>query len=443
MEQVLEHRGVSQRRIFLTYLPLAAMWIMMAVEQPALNAVIARMSNATVQLAAFGVTFALALVVESPIIQMLSAGTAVAYDRSHYRRLLRIMHSLAIGLTVIHLVVALPWVYDLLMRRIGGVPVELIGPSREAFLWMVPWSAAVGYRRLWQGVLIRHGRAKVVPVTMVVRLVATALGLFLGYTFDLAQGATVAAVAIILGVVAGALASYLYARPVVRNELSETSAHELMSYRSFLRFYVPLAATSVMVLASRPILTFGIARAPMAVESLAIWPVLNAFNFMFHSLALALQEAIIALLRSREDLRQLRRFTRKLSVALAVVYFTVALSPLRDLWFTHVAGLTPNLVALIPIPLLLIAVFPSLGTFTAFFRGALVQQQRTPRITKGMGIHVSALVILLFGGAALFAFAGVITAAIAFTGSLFVEVIYLSYYSTEQRLDLPEQAAEV
>jgi hypothetical protein len=60
-----------------------------------------------------------------------------------------------------------------------------------------------------------------------------------------------------------------------------------------------------------------------------------------------------------------------------------------------------------------------------------------------MGIHVLALILLLFGGAALVAFAGVITAAIAFTGSLFVEVIYLSYYSTEQRLDLPETPAEV
>jgi hypothetical protein len=343
----------------------------------------------------------------------------------------------------LHLIIALPPVYDLLMRRLAGVPENLIAPSREAFLVMVPWSAAVGYRRLWQGVLIRHGRAKVVPLTMVVRLLATGIALFLGYTFDLAQGAGVAAAAIIFGVVAGALASYLYARPVVRRDMPETSAHELMSYRSFLQFYVPLAATSVMVLASRPILTVGIARAPMAVESLAVWPVLNAFNFMFHSLALALQEAIIALLHTREDLRALRRFTRRLALVLGVTYFAVALSPLRDLWFLHVAGLTPNLVALVPIPLLIIAIFPSLGTFTAFFRGVLVQQQRTPRITKGMGIHVLALILLLFGGAALVAFAGVITAAIAFTGSLFVEVIYLSYYSTEQRLDLPETPAEV
>ena len=435
--------GVSQHRILLTYLPLAAMWIMMAIEQPALNAVIARMSDATIQLAAFGVTFALALVVESPIIQMLSAGTALTYDKRHYRQLMRLMHVLAVSLSAIHLFLALPPVYDFLMRRVAGVPEELIGPSWEAFVFMVPWAAAVGYRRLWQGVLIRHGRAKVVPITMIIRLVATALGLALGYAFDLAQGATVAAVAIILGVVSGAVASFLYARPVVRDFLREESGRELMGYADFLRFYVPLAATSVMALASRPILTVGIARAPAAMESLAIWPVLNAFNFLFHSLALALQEAIIALLRSREDLRQLRIFTRRLALLLAALYYALALSPLRDLWFRHVAGLTPGLVTMVPIPLLIIAVFPSMGAFTAFFRGVLVQQKRTTRITKGVSIHVVALVALMFGGAAVFAFAGVITAAIAFSASLFVEVLYLAYYSTEQRLELPESAPAV
>ena len=440
MESTLSRGGVSQKRILLTYLPLAAMWIMMGVEQPALNAVIARMSDATIQLAAFGVTFALALVVESPIIQMLSAGTALTYDRRHYRRLLNLMHLFALGLTALHIILAVPPIYDALMRNVAGVPERLIGPSREAFFFMIPWAAAVGYRRLWQGVLIRHGRAKVVPITMVVRLIATGLGLVLGYVFDLAQGATVAAASIILGVVSGAVASYLFARPVVKGKLPETSDEELMSYGSFLRFYLPLAATSVMVLASRPIITVGIARAPMAMESLAIWPVLNAFNFLLHSLALALQEAIIALLRTKEDLRQLRRFTRRLAAILAVVYFGVALSPLRDLWFLHVAGLSPELVAMVPVPLLIIAIFPSLGSFTALFRGILVQQQRTPRITTGMAYHVVALVLMLIGGAALLSMAGVITAAIAFTASLFVEVLYLAYYSTEQRLDLPESS---
>ncbi|MFP4483255.1 MAG: hypothetical protein ACOCYG_01325 [Spirochaetota bacterium] len=438
MESTLSRGGVSQRRIFLTYLPLAAMWIMMGIEQPGLNAVIARMSDAPIQLAAFGVTFALALVVESPIIQMLSAGTAVTYDRRHYRRLLRVMHFFALTLTTLHIILAIPPIYDALMRNVAGVPERLIGPSREAFTFMIPWAAAVGYRRLWQGVLIRHGRAKVVPITMVVRLVATGLGLVLGYFFDLAQGATVAAASIILGVVAGAVASYLYVRPVVKGHLPEVSEQELMSYGNLLRFYLPLAATSVMVLASRPIITVGIARSPMAMESLALWPVLDAFNFLLLSLALALQEAVIALLRTKEDLRQLRRFTLRLAAVLAVVYFAVALLPLRDLWFLHVAGLTPELVAMIPIPLLIIAVFPSLGSFTALFRGILVQQQRTPRITKGMAYHVAALILMLLGGVALLSLPGVVTAAIAFTGSLFVEVVYLGYYSTERRLDLPE-----
>ncbi len=79
---------LSQRRIFVFWLPLAAMWIMMAVEQPAIAAVMARLPDPALNLAAFGVTFALALFVEGPVVMLLTAGTALPRDRQSYQRLL-------------------------------------------------------------------------------------------------------------------------------------------------------------------------------------------------------------------------------------------------------------------------------------------------------------------------------------------------------------------
>lgn len=438
METTTTTRALTQKEILLTYSPLAAMWILMGIEQPALTVAIARLPDATLQLGAFGVTFALALIVESPILQMLSAGTAMARDREHYRRLLRFMHMLALGLTAAHVALALPWVYDPLLRHGVGVPEELIAPSRAAFVAMVPWAAAVGYRRLWQGILIRYGRAKVVPTTMVIRLVVTFALLGLGLLTEYAGGARVAAIALIGGVVAGAVASYVYARPVIRDRMEPGDPVAAVGYGELGRFYVPLAATSVIVLASRPILTFGIARAPEAVRSLAVWPVVMSFNFILFSLALALQEAIIALLRTREDFRELKRFTAYLSIVLGVLYVGFVLTPLRELWFGGVVGLEPELLELVLVPALIMALSPAIGSFVFFYRGVQVQQERTASITRGVLVNVVVLVAVLFGGAALFPVPGVVTAAAAFVGAIFLEVLYLRYYSNRTSLILAE-----
>ncbi|MFI5142626.1 MAG: hypothetical protein ACHQHM_01210, partial [Thermoanaerobaculales bacterium] len=69
--------ALTQRRIFAFWAPLAATWLMMAVEGPFLGAVIARLAEPKYNLAAWGVAFSFAMLVEAPIIMMLSAATAL------------------------------------------------------------------------------------------------------------------------------------------------------------------------------------------------------------------------------------------------------------------------------------------------------------------------------------------------------------------------------
>ncbi|MHB8766672.1 MAG: hypothetical protein ACYDA8_20370, partial [Deferrisomatales bacterium] len=61
--------------IFRFWLPLAATWLMMALEGPYLAAVIARLPEAEPNLAAFGVALAFALILEAPVIMIMGAAT--------------------------------------------------------------------------------------------------------------------------------------------------------------------------------------------------------------------------------------------------------------------------------------------------------------------------------------------------------------------------------
>ena len=60
--------------------PLAATWVMMALEGPFLAAAIARLPDPKLNLAAHGVAFAIAIVIEAPVMMMMSTSTALARD---------------------------------------------------------------------------------------------------------------------------------------------------------------------------------------------------------------------------------------------------------------------------------------------------------------------------------------------------------------------------
>ena len=73
--------------IFRFWVPLAATWLMMAVEGPFLAAIIARLADPKFNLAAHGIAFAFAVLVEAPVIMLMSASTALAKDEVSFRRL--------------------------------------------------------------------------------------------------------------------------------------------------------------------------------------------------------------------------------------------------------------------------------------------------------------------------------------------------------------------
>jgi progressive ankylosis protein len=417
---------VTYLQIFKLWLPLAIMWVIMGIEQPIINAVIARMPGPKENLAAFGVTFAIALIIEAPIIQLLSAGTALSDNMNNYRKLLTFMHIMGIGLTFIHLILAVTPLYGGLLSTVMGIPPEVIEKSRLSFIFLIPWTAAIGYRRLWQGVLIRYKNTKAITITMIIRLTVIVLVMGTGYTTGFLEGAELAGLALSLGVISGALMSYLFVRPIVRKKIpADPKPAEILGWKRILRFYFPLALTSFITLAARPILTAGLGRAPDPLESLAAWPVINSLLFVFQSIALSYQEVAVSLLPAGGTFLKLKRFTRFISGGLGILFVLVNVTPLRRLWYTYVAGLTPDLLPFTAIPTFILILLPPAAGFISWYRGILVTRKATPVITQAVVVNSTVLALTMLAGAKLFPFPGAVTAAIAFTGAVVVESLFL------------------
>ena len=387
---------LTQRYIFRFWLPLAVMWLMMAIEQPVLAAVIARMGEPIRNLAAFGITFSLALLVESPIIMLLAAGTALARGRQSYRQLLRFTAILSGALTLLHLAIAVTPLFDLVVGRLIAAPPELIAPARQAFLLMLPWTAAVAFRRLWQGVMIRYGKTDQVSLTTVIRLFVTGTVAVTGLVLHALPGAAVAGLALSAGVVSGAIAARVFVHPILCGPCAVLEpATDRISLPALLDFYTPLALTNLIDFLGRPLLTLGLSRALLPLESLALWPVLMSLAFLFRSIGFAYQEVVVALLKNDASLAALRRFALIAGVMLTVLLIVIAATPLSGLWFGVVSGLSPDLVALARTPTLLISLAPIVAFVVAWQRGVLVHLRHTRPITMAVGLNLSTLILVM------------------------------------------------
>ncbi len=406
---------LSVRTILAFWLPLAATWLMMSVEGPYLSAIVARLGEPVPNLAAFGVAFTLAWLAESPIIMLLTATTALARDRPSFVAFRRFAFLLNAAVTAALVVIVLPPVFGLLSERLLALPPDVARLAHRATVLLVPWPAAIGYRRFYQGVLVRNHLTRRVAWGTVVRLVVmsvTAAGLAVGTTLP---GALIAALALSAGVVAEAAASRFMARQLVAALLAGDGCGPVPGPRELARFYFPLALTSMISMATGPLLVFFMSHGPNAVPCLASWPVVSAFVFLFRSGGVAFQEVGVALSGGAgEHAAQVRRAATLLAGGATFVLALIVFSPLLTLWFRDVVGLGPELLPFAVLPTRLLVLLPALEYALSVQRSRWVLARRTRPITAATAIEGVSIVLWM----GLFVVVGVWTGTVAAALSL-------------------------
>ena len=385
--------------ILRTWWPLAASWFFMSSELPALVAVLARMPDAPIHLASYGgVVFPIALIIESPVIQLLAASTALSRDSESYRTLRRYMMWMGAALTALHLAIALTPLFDVVVAGWLGVPDELLEPSRIGLLIMTPWTWTIAYRRFQQGALIRFGRSQAVGLGTAVRLATVGTVLAIGFTYGKLPGIIVGTLAIASGVTMEAIYSGIAVRSVRNGALAAApAASEPLRLPMFVTFYIPLVLTSLLILLSQPLGSAAMSRLPIAVTSLAVWPAITGLSFLMRSYGIAYTEVVVAMLDQPGAMVQLRRFGRLLAAGATLFAVALTATPLSSIWLGTVSALDADLVALGRFGLWLILPLPALTVYQSIYQGALVHSRRTKGITEAVAIYLGVSAVLLFG----------------------------------------------
>ena len=296
-----------------------------------------------------------------------------------------------------------------------GVPEEVAKLAYIALVIFLPWAASIGYRRFYQGILIRNNLTRRVTYGTLIRLlVIVVVGLFLYFTG--VKGAYVGAGAMSLAVLVEAIVTRMMVSRSLRSLLQKKdTVNRDMGLRSIAKFYFPLALTSILSLGVHPFVTFFMGRSHMAIESLAVLPVVNSLVFIFRSPGLSFQEVNIALIgKDRQNYRVLKNFALFLAILVTILITVMAFTPLANLWFINVSGLSNDLAELAYLPLQILILLPALTVLLNYQRSLLIINGHTAPISVATVVELTAIIMVLLACVVFLNLVGVVAAAISY-----------------------------
>ena len=402
----------------------------MSIEGPFLAAVIARMMEPKFNLAAYGVAFSFALMIEAPVIMIMSASTALVKNKQSFIKLRNFIYALNSVVTLLMLVFIIPFIFDFFTIGLIGLPQQVADLTYNAMVILLPWPGAIGYRRFYQGILIRNNQTRRVAYGTVIRLTSmgiTGLVLFYFSNFD---GVMVGASALSIGVILEAIASKIMTWKIVeklKKEKLNSIENEKLTYKEIYNFYYPLALTSTITLGVQPLVIFFIGQSRLPIESLAVLPVITSFVFIFRSIGLSFQEVGIALLsKYKGSYPVLKNFAVMLGIISVSILGLIAFTPLSDFWFKTVSGLSFELTHFAKIPLMIMILMPGLSVLINFQRAVLVESRYTKPITWATVAEVVVILIVLFISIKYFDAVGAVAATLALIIGRIGAITYLT-----------------
>lgn len=429
---------MRQRYILLFWFPLFASWMLMSAEGPLISAAINRLPNEVLMLAAMGIVTSLSVTIESPVINLLATSTALVRDNHSYRLVRRFTIHWCLALTIVAILVAYTPLFDLIVRQLLDVPVEIAEWIRPGMKLMVPWSAAIGWRRFLQGIMIRYDQTRKVAYGTIVRLVGSGGTVILLAIWSQWPGVVIGSISLVIGVVAEAAYATLAAHTLIRDKLGPDSPPDeegsSLTYRELFWFHLPLAATSVLILFMQPMVTSSLARLDQPTLTLAAWPIVFQILLMARAAAMALPEVVIALHEGPHTFGPIRKFSLMLTVAALLSMAAFTFTPLAQWYIFDIQDMTVEVGELALSSLGLFLLFPALAVLTSWARGLLIQSRHTRYVNVGMAVNLIITAVALVSGV-LFKWPGLLTAALALNLASAGEVAYL-LWRTQQALPI-------
>jgi len=421
------------RDILVLWLPLALSGEMISIAGPVVQAGIGRLPEPTINLAAYGFVMSIAVLVEGPVIMLITASVALVRNRESYLLLRRFLIHLSLLVTGVGFLLYFTPLYDLIFTRLMAIPPDIVRVARPALQVLLFWPLAIAVRRFFQGILIWQGKSLLVTYGTIFRLSSLVATVVIGVSVGSMSGALIGGLAMAISVTVEMVFIAWWARPTIREKVMPVRANPsdgpVMNYSGLLRFYWPLAGTDIMRIAARPLTTTSIARMPDPTLSLAAWPVANGLTQLLSSMVTSIQEVTLARIAVEGGKSRLAIFALTIGTVLSGLLVLVSFTGAASLYFETLMSVPADVQALAIPATRILALMPLLFASRNFLRGVMIWQRSTGAVQLAMFINLATMLVFLGLGVYLGGLRGVIMAAWATIGAQFLEIVSLRWLS--------------
>ena len=167
-----------------------------------------------------------------------------------------------------------------------------------------------------------------------------------------------------------------------------------LTLRRFTRFYAPLAATSLLLTATNPLLTSAMSRSVNPAIALAGFGVAFSFCGVLYSPLLIGQQVAATKLLSGSRFGPIHRLWLQLGIILSLVAVAVGFSPLGVVVFSDLMGVSGDIFDEARAAIVLLAPVPILTALRAVHQGRLVAGHRTHPIALATGARTAVLALV-------------------------------------------------
>ena len=413
-------------KLWQQFIPLSLSDVSMALGDPLTTTTLAHLPDARTNLAAVGVAKAIAIFGESPIIMLLHASNALAPTQASRRALWQFALIASGAMSLLLALTTLPSVFEIVGEGWLGVSPSLSGTIRSTLSIVILWPFAIGWRRYFQGLLIHDGQSNAVAQAGIIRLLVGGGILAGGFTLR-ANGAVVAGMSLVWGVIAEAIAVTYLARKLGTTKLPEiVSSPELpQDLAGVWKFYAPLGGTMMLGWGARAALVGIVARSNDGSIALAAWPAAWGLVLVIANSTRMVQQIIIRNRKSIPD-RVLTIFAISVGIICSLILLVISGSPISEVAIGYFVGNDRALIDRVRPVLLICVAMPLLVSLQNALQGFLVSEGRTWSVNQAA--WVGAMVML---GSAYLASQlgqnGAIAAAIGMILGNVMEIGYLFY----------------
>lgn len=429
-----EKSQFALKDLFRTWWPIAISWVLLAFEPLFFSSVISRFPNAEVNLAAYGnISWQIPILLQSPIMLLQAASAALCVDQETFRKLRKFADYMAIGLTLLHLLIALTPLYYVIVRDILSAPEEVIAAARPGLILMLPWAGSIAFRRFRQGILVRFGHTKRMSFGTILRLIADLIlvgilakikGISGIIVATAAQGAAVLFEGIYVGIVA---------RPVIKNELKPNQGTPIIGWKSFARYYTPFMLNSIIFILYNPMNSAAMGRMPLALPSLATWPVVNGFSNMINNLGQACREVTLTYFRHEGVYPVVKRFCIIVGILSVGLVLLFAVTPLFDWYLRVVVSLPEQLIEYAKNTLSILIPMGFIFSLSNMYTGVVSYNKKTISLLTSTIAQLGIVFIGLIIAITIWDGPGIYSVAVVSLISSIVQLVWL-YFSNKEYL---------